>query len=215
MSDQDEFLSGGTPGAFTKKTLGGRNAIVGDHVRLVVTEEPTQVDQTDRATGAVKTYDDGKPRRQLRVVGQIDGTFEPVDDGDDGRRALYIKGGLEGGTRKDVMSALKAAGASRIDVGGVLDVTVDRLIHNPKGDEPAKGWKVVYEKPSQFEREHVAAPVERYEPNTPLPSAAPPRAVPESEPLTADEKVALVDRFPAHAASLFTNPGKARALLSS
>lgn len=90
---------------------------VGDRVSGEITAvETTQ--QTDPQTGAPKTWDDGSPRWQIVVTIQ---TGERIDDEDDGRRKLYIKGSMKyASTQKAVVDAVKAAGAKTLEVGGTL-----------------------------------------------------------------------------------------------
>lgn len=118
----DSFLLGG----------GGASAKfenVGDTVTgTIVTTEVTN--QTDLATGAVLTWDDGSPRQQLVVSLQ---TQEKTDADDDGVRKVYVKGSKKPGSRSlhdAVASAVRASGAKGLTPGGTLSV---KYI----GDEPS------------------------------------------------------------------------------
>ena len=118
----DSFLLGG----------GGASAKfenVGDTVTgTIVTTEVTN--QTDLATGAVLTWDDGSPRQQLVVSLQ---TQDKTDADDDGVRKVYVKGSKKPGSRSlhdAVASAVRASGAKGLTPGGTLSV---KYI----GDEPS------------------------------------------------------------------------------
>lgn len=90
----------------------------GDQVVGAVTREPEVQQQVDYDTNKPLFWEDGKPRLQAKIVLQT-GERDPEDPQDDGMRAVYIKGQLQ----KAVAAAVRAAGATRIEVGGLLTVT--------------------------------------------------------------------------------------------
>lgn len=119
----DGFLLGG----------GGSSASfenVGDSVTGTIVSAEVR-DQTDIASGAVLTWDNGDVRKQL-VVTIATGLKD--DEDDDGNRSLYVKGSKKPGSKSlhdAVASAVRNAGAHSLEVGGTLTVTHD-------GTEPSK-----------------------------------------------------------------------------
>lgn len=110
MSDANEYLmSGGVRSATLKN--------VGDSVVGFINQPPELRQQTDFKTKALKTYRDGSPAMEVRVVLSI-----PEDalenDEDDGLRALYVKGDMH----RAVREAVRAASATGLEVGGKLFV---------------------------------------------------------------------------------------------
>jgi len=98
--------------------------------------------QRDFTTQAPLVWDDGRPRQQLRVVLATD-----LRDGDDdnGHRAIYVKGNMQAAVR----DAIKAAGASKIEVGGTLAVRYVGDGEPPKrGLNAPKEYKAKYEAPT-------------------------------------------------------------------
>lgn len=118
MQSAEAFLAGGAPTQKFPKvgfTWGG----------TVESWEMSQ--QTDMETGALKYWDDGKPRTQLimSMQGVATGiTWETnqyrqvVLPDDDGSRRLFVKGGLQSAVAK----ALREA-KSKLEVGAYLEVT--------------------------------------------------------------------------------------------
>lgn len=110
--DVTAFLTGG--GAKSAKFENVGDAVLG----TIVAAKTAQ--QTD-LSGVPKTWDNGDPMMQLVITLQT----ETREDGDDdGKRNLYVKG-----SKKDphtsagaLIVALRAAGASTIEVGGRLGV---------------------------------------------------------------------------------------------
>jgi hypothetical protein len=105
----EDFLSGGGPPSAKFKDIG--TTVKG------IVESANVSQQTDFATGAPKTWDDGQPMMQLVVVLQTDDRDAEVED-DDGKRRLFVKGQM----RSAVIEALKAAGTKAIEPGGTLAV---------------------------------------------------------------------------------------------
>lgn len=98
----------------------------GEFVTGTICEEPFQAQQTDLATGKLKTWDDGKPMMQLVVTLQTN-EYDPNIEDDDGRRRLYVKGNM----RNAIGDAVRRVGSKGLDIGGTLTVTYI-------GDEPPK-----------------------------------------------------------------------------
>lgn len=98
--------------------------------------------QKDFTSGALLTWEDGRPKMQLRVVLATDARD---NDEDDGHRAIYVKGQLQ----QAVRDAVKAAGAAKIEVGGTLAVRYDSDGEPPKrGLNAPKIYKAKYEAPA-------------------------------------------------------------------
>lgn len=110
----DEFLLGG--GGASAKFENSGDQISG-------TIKSTEVrQQTDLATGAPLTWDNGDPRQQLVVTLQTD---QRTDTDDDGVRALYVKGSKKPGSQSlhdAVATAVRNSGAKSLEVGGTLTV---------------------------------------------------------------------------------------------
>lgn len=106
--DANEFLmGGGTKSAKFEK--------VGTVVKGTIVVKPELQQQRDPKDGKPQTWDDGKPKQQVKVILQT----EARDDAeDDGRRALYVKSNM----LKAVQEAVKKAGATGLEVGGLLSV---------------------------------------------------------------------------------------------
>ncbi|MDM2104790.1 Uncharacterised protein [Mycobacteroides abscessus subsp. bolletii] len=120
-NDSYGFLSGGGAPSAKFKTHG-------DTVGGVIVEEPTQQQQRDLESGDLETWPDGNPKMQLVVTVQTD-LRDPAVEDDDGKRRIFVKGGL----RKAVQEAVIAAGSRGLDVGGELHVTYT-------GDGERKGY---------------------------------------------------------------------------
>jgi hypothetical protein len=119
-----DIMSGGVkaPGAFNKysqigETYSGRI----DSVEVW--------DVRDFTTQQVKTWDDGRPQKQLRIVFQAD-NFTPQDEDDTGLRAHYVKAWNP--HLKTLREALAAVGEQEPKAGGWISIRYDR-------DEPSKG----------------------------------------------------------------------------
>lgn len=138
--DVNSFLFGG----------GGRSAKFenpGDAVKgTVVSTEMAQ--QTDME-GKPRTWDDGSPRMQLVVTLQTD-ERAPDDADDDGIRKLYVKGGTKiASTQKAVADAVRAAGATQLEVGGTLAVEFTGLGQPSKpGYSAPKLYRAAYKPPA-------------------------------------------------------------------
>lgn len=133
VPDADDFLmGGGIPSA--------KFPAVGTTVTGRITEKPTVQQQKDYTTEQPKFWDDGSPMMQL-VVTVATSERDPEITDDDGTRRIYVKGNL----KTAVASAVRAAGARGLEVGGVLAVTYtgDGEKKNPKFNAP-KLFSVVY-----------------------------------------------------------------------
>jgi hypothetical protein len=97
--------------------------------------------QRDIKDNSPKTWDDGRPMMQLRVVLATD-AHDDADD--DGQRAIYVRGIMQAAVR----DAIKAAGVSTIAEGGTLAVqyTGDGERTNPAFNPP-KQYRAQYEPP--------------------------------------------------------------------
>lgn len=141
--DPNAFLmGGGVQSAFDKESVLG--SIVGGTITEMEVKQ-----QTDIMDGSPKTWDNGDPQMQLIITIQADGI--PITDDDDGKRRFYVKGSKTSGSQSmhdAVASAVKAAGAKILEIGGTLRV---KWI----GTEPAKKiglsdsklWKAQYVPP--------------------------------------------------------------------
>lgn len=89
--------------------------------------------------GAPKTFPSGDPIMGIVVEVQTD-ERDPSKTEDDGKRTFYI----EGKRLKDaVRSAIRAAGAQGLEVGGKLDVTLTRY-DTPGDRRSGRNWQIVY-----------------------------------------------------------------------
>lgn len=111
------------------------------------------VQQTDLDTGAGLYWDDNKtrPKEMLKIVLQ---TSLRDNDGDDGRRALYAKGGSKtdlslGLAMQDaIVAAVQKAGAQSIDEGAELAVKyVGDGPQKTRGHNPPKLYRAKYTPP--------------------------------------------------------------------
>jgi hypothetical protein len=138
--DPNSFLLGG----------GGKSAKfenVGDVVEGTIAAPPELRQQTDIATGAPKTWDNGDPVQQLVVQLQTDAR-EDVDD--DGIRNLYVAGGFKRASlQKAIADAVKTAKAPGLAVGGHLAVKfTGEEPPQKKGFSPAKLYAAKYTPPT-------------------------------------------------------------------
>lgn len=107
-----------------------------------ITEPPTarqerEYDPNNPGGGALKFFPSGDPIMGILVTVQTDERTSPEDDG---KRTFYI----EGKRLKDaVRTAVRAAGAPGLEVGGKLDVTLTHY-DTPGDRRSGRNWKVVY-----------------------------------------------------------------------
>jgi hypothetical protein len=106
--------------------------------------------QTDLTTGQVKTFQDGSPMTQWVIT---------IEQRDGEVYALYAKGGrpksFSAGDGESMLSAIatavRAAGAASVDVGGQLAVAHTGLGEVRKGMNPMKLYKAKYTPPAPKE----------------------------------------------------------------
>ena len=142
--DANEVLMSGGVRSATLKTPG-------DWVEGFIYQPPELRQQRDPATKLPKTWRDGNPAMEIRVILMT----EPQpggDEDDDGLRAVYVRGDLQ----RAVREAVRAAGAAGLEVGGKL-----RVRHTAVG--PAKqagfnGPKLYEAKYKAPEPSHVPVP---------------------------------------------------------
>lgn len=134
VTDPNDFLlASGVPSFKFEK--------IGDTFRGEIISLDMQ-QQRDFTSQAPLTWDDGRPRMQLRIVGVTD---QRDGDDDNGHRAIYVRGNMQAAVR----DAIKAAGAAKIEVGGTLAVR-----YSGDGEPPKKGlnapkeYKAKYEPPT-------------------------------------------------------------------
>ena len=135
--DANDFLMSG--GVKSAKFLQ-----VGDSITGTIARRPETQQQRDFATGSAKFWDDGKPMMQLRIILQTS-ERDPDDPDDTGERALYVKSGM----REAIATAVKAAPAKGLEVGGKLQVTYsgDGKAAQ-KGFNPPKQYQAKYKAPA-------------------------------------------------------------------
>lgn len=118
----------------------------GDKVQGEIVDIRTS-QQTDPGTGKPKFWDNGDPMWQVVITIQT-GDSDEADD--DGKRAIYVKGGKKRQTtEKAITDAVKAAGARFPEVGGILGVayTGDGVKTNPAFNAP-KEYVATYKAPT-------------------------------------------------------------------
>ncbi len=163
-SADDFLMGGGVPSA--------KFPAIGSTVSGRITERPTVEQQRDFTTGDLKFWDDGKPQMQL-VVTLATNERDPENPEDDGTRRLYVKGQM----KNAVASAVRAAGARGLEVGGTLTVTYarDGQKSNPRFNAP-KNFDAQYV-PAATAELHAPDPVAQQQPAgqqyTPAPAAVP------------------------------------------
>lgn len=186
-SDAQSFLMGNSvPGA--------RFENQGDTVGGTITDEPTIQQQRDFTTGELKVWKDGTPQRQLVVTVGTE-LRDPTITDDDGRRRFYVKGELQ----KTVASAVRSAGATNLEVGGVLTITHTGLGVSPgRGLNPPKLYSATYVKPTAAAQSSMlkeAAPAAGAAPAAAAPDAGPtrPENVPQGvwDTLTVEARAAM------------------------
>lgn len=162
--DVTAFLTGG--GAKSAKFENVGDAVLG----TIIAAKTAQ--QTD-LSGVPKTWDNGDPMMQLIITLQ---TEDREDGDDDGTRNLYVKG-----SKKDphtsagaLVTALRAAGATTIEVGARLGVQFTGLgVPSKPGLSAPKQYVMRYVAPE-------ANAVAGFLADTPAPTAAPVQAAPQA-----------------------------------
>lgn len=159
----DDFLTGGH--------RSGKFETFGQVIGGEIVEKPRIEQQTDPKTRVAQFYPSGDPKWVMLVAVQAQG----ADGDDDGVRTLYVKADL----KRAVQKAIAAAGAERLEVGGVLQARYVRDEPNSSGSglpkkvyearyiPPAAGGPVdkpvdqaaVQEAVGQLARVHASSPV--------------------------------------------------------
>jgi hypothetical protein len=127
---------------------GGKSASfphIGSKITGTVSAPPELQQQRDMESGKPLTWDDGNPRMQMVITLDTD-ERDPEDPDDDGTRRLFVKSGMKAALAR----AVKAAGASRIEVGGRLTVTytADDNARKKKGFNAPKIYEATYVRPA-------------------------------------------------------------------
>ncbi len=117
------------------------------YVGVIESQKITQ--QQDFATKKPKFDDKGRAVNQL-VLGLKTGLRDPQVADDDGSRALFVKGNL----KYALADAVKAAGARKTEIGGVLKVTFTSTEDSGKGN-PTKKYTCVYKPPADAVEQHI------------------------------------------------------------
>lgn len=132
----DDFFAGGTTSA--------KFDSVGVTIAGTITRVGEPMQQKDFTTGAPKVWDDGRPMMQLPVDVKTD-QRDPSIDGDDGTRAIYIKGELQ----KAIREAVRKASAKGLREGGHLSVTyTGDGVAKQRGMNPPKLYSATYTPPA-------------------------------------------------------------------
>jgi hypothetical protein len=112
----------------------------GDLVSGIITAEPTVQQQRDFTSGKPLMWEDGTPRKQLRIVLDT-GENDPEIEGDDGLRAIYAKGQMLAAVR----NAWRKNGNGASLVGGRLTVTYTGDGKKERGLNPPKLYSATFE----------------------------------------------------------------------
>lgn len=131
--DANDILMGGGIKSASFKEKGAK-------VSGIVARKPEVQQQRDFDSGKPLTWDDGKPREQIKVVLSTD---LRDDEDDDGERAVYLKGGM----LKAVREAVKAAGEKGIAAGGKLAIKYVKDGERKGKLNPPKIYAAKYEAP--------------------------------------------------------------------
>lgn len=148
MTDPMNFLFGSGAKSATFDSIG---VTVGGPI----TEAPTMQQQKDLDTGELKTWQDGNPMMQLVVTVQTT-LREPGNLEDEGIRRFYIRGNMQ----KAVAAGVRAAGASSLEVGGVLAITyTGDGVASKRGFNAPKLYSATYKPPAaEFLNQAAAQP---------------------------------------------------------
>lgn len=135
MQDANDFMmQSGVPAA--------KFDAVGVMIKGVVLSAEVR-DQTDFQSGAVLTWQNGDPRKQLVITLETEDTDAEIE-GDDGARRIYAKGQMLNAIR----AAVRAHGG--IEEGGELAVKFIREEPSKtKGFNPTKVYQAWYKAPSK------------------------------------------------------------------
>lgn len=136
IDDPNDFLmSGGARSAVLKS--------IGDWVEGFIATPPELRQQRDFNTKLPKTWQDGSPAMELRVVLQTE-ERDLEDPEDDGLRAIYIRGDMQ----RAVREAVRTAKAPGLTVGGKLRVKHHALGESKGNLNPPKLYEARYRAPA-------------------------------------------------------------------
>jgi hypothetical protein len=153
LGDANDFLMRGGTASAAFPTAG-------TVVKGIIVREPELQQQKDFQTKEPKTWDDGSPMMQVKVILATD-ERDADDPDDDGERALYLKGN----SLKAVQAAVKEAKAKGLQVGGKLAVKYVR-----DGEQKTKGlakpklYAAKYEAPDPMSQAAASEPEAKAEP---------------------------------------------------
>ncbi|MFD1940561.1 hypothetical protein ACFSKW_54820 [Nonomuraea mangrovi] len=135
--DANDFLMGsGIPAA--------KFETIGTTVTGQISAQPEVTQQTDLDTGKPLFWDDGRPRMQLVVTVQTNLRDPEIVD-DDGQRKFYVRAKLQ----EAVRTAVRAAKAKGLEVGGTLSITYSGDGEQTRrGFNPPKLYSATYQPPS-------------------------------------------------------------------
>lgn len=147
-SPEDFLMGGGIPSCQFPK--------MGTVYEGTITEMKTEAQRDYDDPSKVLTWNDGKPRTQLRVTLEDTGYTKKWDgdreewvdvEDDDGSRALFVKGQMA----KAFRDAVRKAGAKKPEIGGRLKVTYVKNGQRKEGGrgKPPKEYAVEYLPPSR------------------------------------------------------------------
>jgi hypothetical protein len=131
--DANDFLMGGGVKSAKFEKPGAK-------VSGTIARKPELQQQRDFDSGKPLTWDDGSARQQVKVVLVTELNEE---EGDNGERALYLKGGL----LKAVQAAVKDSGAKGLEVDGKLAVKYTKDGEKKGKLNPPKLYVAKYEAP--------------------------------------------------------------------
>lgn len=160
MSDGNEFLMrGGNPSV--------KFPVLGSTIIGMVTKPIRVADVTDPATGEVKRWNNGDPKKQVIIELQTE-LRESEDDG--GERTLWAKGQMVPAIR----DAVQRAGAKGIMPGGVLQVTwASEQASSQRGLQPQKIYSAQYWPPEQVPQPVPTSPWDQQQAPAPAYQAPP------------------------------------------
>lgn len=135
MTDVNDFLMGGGGAPSAKFPT------IGTLHKGTITE--TAVSQQTSLEGDPKVWPDGNPMMQAVITIQTDERDMDIDD-DEGLRRLFVKGQMQAAVRE----AVRASGASKLEIGGTLAVIYDSDGERKSpGHNPPKIYRAQYVPP--------------------------------------------------------------------
>lgn len=151
----------------------------GDSIRGRIVAPPQAYQERDYVKdkpggGDLKFYPSGDPIMSVYVDVQTD-LHDPSIEDDDGTRRVYIEGRY---LKADVRNAVRAAGASGLEVGGTLELTFTHR-EDPDDKRSRKFWQAKY---TPAGNAALMAPEVGGQPTAP---ATPPPSAPAAQPASA------------------------------